>query len=103
MLQKGTNSVDVRPYRYLQSPENEIERLIKDMLKGELFNYTQVYSPVQCFWSKRKTISGVYVDYRALNKVTIPEKFPIPVIDQFLDKLRGAVVFIKSRAIIKLE
>ena len=35
------------------------------------------------------------VDYRALNEVTIKNKYPLPIINDLFDQLQGAKVFLK--------
>jgi hypothetical protein len=45
------------------------------------------------FVKKKTREFRMCVDYRALNKVTITNKYPLPRIDDLLDRMQGAKVF----------
>ncbi|GJP58288.1 hypothetical protein CLOP_g22994 [Closterium sp. NIES-67] len=65
------------------------------LAKGLIRPSTSPYgAPVQ-FTPKPDRSLRMCIDYRALNKQTIKNRYPIPRIDDRLDQLRGATVFSK--------
>jgi hypothetical protein len=91
-----TAPISKRPYR--MSVE-ELQELKKQLMELQEAGYIRLSSspwgaPV-LFVQKRDGSQRMCVDYRALNDVTIKNKYLLPLIDDLFDQMRGARVFSK--------
>jgi hypothetical protein len=87
---------NIRPYRYPYAQKSEIEHMVEEMLEAGIIKPSQSYNSAPMVMVLKKEGSWCMCpDYREINKITIKDKFPIPVIDELLDELHGTIYFTK--------
>jgi hypothetical protein len=95
-LKPGTGAVALRPYRYAHAQKDELERQCDEMLRlGVIRPSSSAFSSPALLIRKHDDTWRICVDYRALKDAMIKDKFPIPVVEELLNELRGAKFFTK--------
>ncbi|XP_026384611.1 uncharacterized protein LOC113280171 [Papaver somniferum] len=95
-LLPDSSPVNVRPYMYPHFQKDEIEKIITELEQaGFILPSTSPYSSPILMVKNKDGSWHMCVDYRALNKLTIKDRFSIPTVDELLDELFGAAVFTK--------
>jgi hypothetical protein len=83
-------------YRMPSSKLVELKKQLDEMLqKGYIRPSSSPWGAPAIFVGKKDGSLRMCVDYRALNDVTIKNKYPLPRIDDLFDQLSGAQVFSK--------
>jgi hypothetical protein len=95
-LKPGTAPIYKTPFRMTTPELAELKEHIKELLeKGFICPSSSPWGAPVIFVSKKDATQGLCMDYRALNEVTVKNKYPLPRICDLFDQLCGACVFSK--------
>jgi hypothetical protein len=95
-LEEGAKPMITSPYRHPRRLKDEIEKAIKEFLMMEHIRLRKnPFTSSAVLVLKKDGTMRMCIDYRAFNKKTIKNRYPIPCIDKLMDELHGAVFFSK--------
>jgi hypothetical protein len=95
-LKPGTAPIYKTPFRIITPELAELKEHIKELLeKGFIRPSSSPWGAPVIFVLKKNSTQRLCMDYRALNEVTIKNKYLLPRIDDLFDQLCGACVFSK--------
>jgi hypothetical protein len=95
-LKPCTTPIYKAPFMMTTPELVELKEHIKELLeKGFIHPSPSPWGAPVIFVPKKDGTQRLCVDYRALNEVTIKNKYPLPRIDDLFDQLYGACVFSK--------
>lgn len=93
-LLPGEKPVSVQPYRYPFFKRMKLTKLYRNSCTQGVIQPSQSsYTSPVLLVKKADGSWRMCVDYRALNQVTMKDKFPIPIVEELLDELSGSKLF----------
>ena len=90
-LLPDTNPISNPPYQMSPAKLKELKAQLKDLIdKGFIRPNISLWGAPVLFVKKKDVSLIMSIDYRQLNKVTIKSKYPLPYIEDLIDKLQEA-------------
>lgn len=95
-LLPGTVAPAQAPYRMAPKELVELRKQLNELLDAGLIQPSKApYGAPVLFQKKQDGTMRMCVDYRALNKATIKNKYPVPLVQDLMDRLSKACWFTK--------
>ncbi|KAL8107546.1 hypothetical protein AgCh_024096 [Apium graveolens] len=95
-LKPNSTPVNAHPYRCPIAHREEIEKITKEILRaGVIRASTSPFASPVLLVRKKDNSWRLVVDYRALNDITVKNKYPIPVIEELLADIKGSNIYSK--------
>jgi hypothetical protein len=87
--------INVKPWRQPVHLEEKIDEAIKNLWESGIIKKCNSpwNTPLICVWKKERQDIRLCLDFRQLNMVTERQAFPMPNINEMLDRLEGARYF----------
>ena len=79
----------------IPAKQDEMDKQVKNLLAQGFRPSTSLYGATILFVPKQDCRWRMFIDYKALNKHTIKDQFPLPCIDSLLERLDQTTVFTK--------
>jgi hypothetical protein len=81
-------------FKYSTAEQEEIKRQVTELFSAGLIEKsTSPFGAPVLFVKKKDNTLRMCIDYRGLNKITVQNRYPLPRIDDLLDKLEGSTTF----------
>lgn len=82
------------PYRLSEERKQKMRELVSELLKHNIIRESSsVYASPAILVPKQDGSLRLCIDFRKLNSITVKQKFPLPIIEEQIDKLCNYTIF----------
>lgn len=83
-----------RPYHMARDEQRLVQEIVDDLYRNDIIRDSKSpYSSPILLVRKKNGEPRMCIDYRKLNQLTVKDKYPLPRVDDQLDKLQGSILY----------